>query len=129
MNTRIPVRLLISLAGIAVVAALVSPAAAQSTLLKKSDGVLVDSAGKTVYTFDKDAAGSGKSSCNGQCAANWPPVEAPAQPTAPYSTVTREDGTKQLAYMGKPLYTYKADTRPGERKGDKFKDMWHVVKE
>lgn len=129
MNAHTSVRLLLSLAGIAVAAALASPAAAQSTLLKKSDGVLVDSAGKTVYTFDKDDAGSGKSNCNGQCAANWPPVQAAAQPSAPYSSLTREDGTKQLAYMGKPLYTYKADTRPGERKGDKFKDMWHVVKE
>jgi predicted lipoprotein with Yx(FWY)xxD motif len=129
MSACTPVRLLICIAGIAVAAAVASPALAQASLLKKSAGVLIDSMGKTVYTFDKDDATSGKSSCNGQCAANWPPVPAPAQASTPYSSITREDGSKQLAYMGKPLYTYKADLAPGDRKGDKFKDMWHVVKE
>lgn len=39
-------------------------------------GMLVDSKGMTLYTFDKDAAG--KSMCNDQCAANWPPLAAAA---------------------------------------------------
>ncbi|MBS1135541.1 MAG: secreted repeat protein, partial [Burkholderiaceae bacterium] len=37
---------------------------------KIMDGVLTNSAGMTLYTFDKDAAGSGKSTCNGPCATN-----------------------------------------------------------
>src|SRR3972149_3592382 len=39
-------------------------------------GMLVNSAGMTLYTFDKDAPGSGKSTCNRPCAVNWPPLKA-----------------------------------------------------
>jgi predicted lipoprotein with Yx(FWY)xxD motif len=96
--------------------------------MKKADGVLADAKGMTVYTFDKDTAGSGKSACNEACAKMWPPVMVTeSSVTSPYSTVTRDDGTKQLAYKGKPLYTFAKDAKPGERKGDKMKDMWHVV--
>jgi predicted lipoprotein with Yx(FWY)xxD motif len=98
--------------------------------LKKIDGAMVDSSGRTVYTFDKDTPNSGKSACNGPCATLWPPVSADAAPaTAPYSVVTRDDGTKQIAYKGKPLYIYSADKKPGERTGDGFKDVWHIVKD
>ena len=41
-----------------------------------TNGVLVGSNGMTLYTFDKDAVGSGKSACNGPCATNWPPLLA-----------------------------------------------------
>jgi predicted lipoprotein with Yx(FWY)xxD motif len=97
--------------------------------LKKSDGMLVDAKGMTVYTFDKDAANSGKSACTGRCAQNWPPVQAgDAQPAAPYSVVTRDDGTKQLAYKGKPLYTFMKDKKPGDKAGDKMmNNNWHAV--
>jgi len=101
-------------------------AAAQS--LKKTDGVLADASGMTVYTFDKDTAGSGKSACNDGCAKMWPPVPVTGDSVAsPYSIVTRDDGAKQLAYKGKPLYLYAKDAKPGERKGDKVMDVWHVV--
>jgi predicted lipoprotein with Yx(FWY)xxD motif len=96
--------------------------------VKKMNGMLVDSKGMTVYTFDKDTANSGKSACTGPCATNWPPVMAGDAPlSAPYSTVTREDGSKQLAYKGKPLYTFGKDKKAGDKSGDKVKDMWHVV--
>ena len=102
--------------------------AADTAPLKKANGMLVDSKGMTVYTYDKDTASSGKSACTGPCAENWPAGQAAdAQPAAPYSTVTREDGTKQLAYKGKPLYTFMKDKKAGDKAGDKFKDMWHVV--
>ena len=42
------------------------------------NGVLATPSGATVYTFDKDTAGSGKSACNGPCAPLWPPVAAQA---------------------------------------------------
>ncbi|AKJ27351.1 lipoprotein [Caldimonas brevitalea] len=98
---------------------------------KLADGVLVGPNGKTLYTFDKDAPNSGKSTCNGPCASVWPPLAAGRadQPAAPYSIVTRDDGTKQWAYKGKPLYFYQADQKPGDRSGDKVSDVWHVVKE
>jgi predicted lipoprotein with Yx(FWY)xxD motif len=97
-------------------------------MAKNADGVLVNEAGMTLYTFDKDVAGSGKSACSGPCATLWPAVPATrASYSAPYSVVTRDDGTKQLARNGKPLYLFAQDTRPGERKGDKVKELWHLV--
>ena len=94
-------------------------------------GVLATPAGATVYTFDKDSAGSGKSACNGPCAKLWPPLAAQASDAASgeWSIVTRDDGSKQWAYKGWPLYTYSKDAKPGDMTGDKFKDVWHVVKD
>ena len=103
-------------------------ASAQGAGVKAMDGVLVDARGMTVYTFDKDTAHSGKSACNGPCAKLWPPVAPVGAPGAPYSSITREDGSAQLAYEGRPLYLYEQDKKPGDRNGDNFKDIWHVVK-
>jgi predicted lipoprotein with Yx(FWY)xxD motif len=97
---------------------------------KTTDGVLTNSAGMTLYTFDKDPAGAGKSTCNGPCATNWPPLLAQdgASASDHYSIVTRDDGKKQWAYMGKPLYLWSKDQKPGDKTGDGFKDVWHVAK-
>ena len=94
------------------------------------NGVLATSGGATVYTFDKDTVGSGKSACNGPCATLWPPVAAQATDAASgdWSVVTRDDGSKQWAYKGAPIYTFSKDAKPGDTTGDKFKDIWHVIK-
>jgi predicted lipoprotein with Yx(FWY)xxD motif len=127
MKAMHPVRASLA-AALAVVLASAAVGALAQSGLKKADGVLVDAAGMTVYTFDKDTVGSGKSACNEGCAKMWPPVPADSgEVAAPYSLVARHDGTKQLAYKGKPLYLFAKDTKPGERKGDKMKDVWHVV--
>lgn len=47
---------------------------AMAPYTKVDNGMLVGSNNMTLYTFDKDAAGSGKSACNGPCATNWPPL-------------------------------------------------------
>ena len=98
---------------------------------KPAHGMLVDAKGMTVYTFDKDVANSGKSACNGPCATLWPPVMAGAsdQPSGAFGIVTRDDGARQWSYKGKPIYTYQNDKQPGDKSGDNFKDVWHVVKE
>jgi predicted lipoprotein with Yx(FWY)xxD motif len=98
---------------------------------KLANGVLVDAKGMTLYTFDKDMAGSGKSACSGPCAALWPPAMAAAgdQPAGAYTIVVRDDGARQWAYKGKPVYTYQADQKPGDRAGDNFKEVWHIIKE
>jgi len=95
---------------------------------KMADGVLVDSAGMTLYTFDKDAANSGKSTCNGPCAALWPPAAPIGNVSGDYSVVTRDDGSKQLAYKGKPVYLFAKDQKSGDKLGDNVKDVWHVIK-
>lgn len=96
-----------------------------------ANGALVAPNGMTLYTFDKDAAGSGKSACNGPCAALWPPLMASPtdQPAGDYTVVTRDDGSRQWAYKGKPVYLYKSDQKAGDRTGDNFRDVWHIIKE
>jgi predicted lipoprotein with Yx(FWY)xxD motif len=91
--------------------------------------VLADSKGMTLYTFDKDAT-PGKSACNGQCAQNWPPLaaKAAAKPMGDWTVVTRDDGSKQWAYKGKPLYTWVKDSKPGDTSGEGVNNVWHVAK-
>ena len=98
---------------------------------KEEGGALVNSAGMTLYTFDKDVAGGGKSVCNGPCAKNWPPLMAKADDIASGdgSIITRDDGAKQWAYKGKPVYLWSKDTKPGDMTGDNFNNVWHVVKD
>ena len=95
-----------------------------------ADGVLVGSNGMTLYTFDKDAAGSGKSVCNGPCAGNWPPLLADetAAPSGDYSLVTRDDGKKQWAYKGKPLYFWIKDQKAGDKTGEGFNNVWRAAR-
>ena len=97
---------------------------------KTVDGALVNDAGMTLYTFDRDVGGSGKSVCNGPCAVNWPPLRATtdAPPNAAWQIVTRDDGSKQWAYQGKPLYTWLKDTKPGDRTGDGVNNAWRVAR-
>ncbi len=102
-----------------------APAKVADTSKGKS---LVDAKGMTLYIFDKDS--TGKSACNGQCAQNWPPLMAPANAAASgdWSVITRDDGGKQWAYKGKPLYTWVKDTKPGDATGDGVaNNTWHVA--
>ena len=109
----------------------VSAASAADVPAKLANGALVTANGMTLYTFDKDAANSGKSVCNGPCAALWPPLMAAAsdQPSGAYTVITRDDSARQWAFKGKPLYFYQPDQKAGDRTGDNFKDVWHIVKE
>jgi predicted lipoprotein with Yx(FWY)xxD motif len=95
---------------------------------KVSDGVLVGANGMTLYTFDRDTAG--KSACNGPCATNWPPLmaAASASPSADWTIITRDDGGKQWAYKGKPVYFWAKDQKAGDRTGDGFNNVWHLVR-
>ena len=94
------------------------------------NGALVAPGGMTLYQFDRDTAGSGKSACNGPCAGLWPAVaaDADAKPEGDMTIVARDDGTKQWAYKGKPVYLYKSDMKAGDMTGDNFKNVWHVIK-
>jgi predicted lipoprotein with Yx(FWY)xxD motif len=116
-----------------------SGSSASSTVIttKTSSGgsFLTNSAGRAVYLFMADT--TGKSTCDGACAAAWPPVVATGQPTASGSaqasdlgTITRSDGTKQVTYNGHPLYYFEGDTGPGTDKGqglNGFGALWYLV--
>jgi predicted lipoprotein with Yx(FWY)xxD motif len=45
-------------------------------------------------------------------------------------TITRSDGTTQAVYNGHPLYSYIADTAPGQAHGNNLNlngGLWHEV--
>lgn len=91
---------------------------------------LVDFAGMTLYTYDKDT--NGVSNCYNGCAAAWPPYTsgATAEKTLPenITVITRTDGSKQFAWKGMPLYYYATDTKPGDITGDGVGGVWHIIK-
>jgi predicted lipoprotein with Yx(FWY)xxD motif len=97
--------------------------------IKVNNGILTSSYGKTVYTFDKDQAGSGKSECVLTCADNWPPVyvEPAIKLTGDFASISRSNGQKQLTYKGKPLYFFIKDKNPGDKTGDGVNNVWRVV--
>ena len=94
--------------------------------------VLTDQSGKTLYFFAADA--SGKSACSGTCLDNWPVFykETPTLPTSltasDFTTITRADGSKQTAFRGWPLYTFKNDAKAGDVLGDNVNRAWYVAK-
>ena len=107
-------------------AALAAPA---QTGITSKGSALTDAKGMTLYTFDKDS--EGKSACNGPCAGNWPVLKAEGSDKAAdgYTIITRDDGSKQWAYKGKPLYTFVKDQKPGDVNGDGFLNgAWHIAK-
>jgi predicted lipoprotein with Yx(FWY)xxD motif len=97
--------------------------------------VLTNGKGLTLYTFAPDKPN--KSVCYGSCAAYWPPVKGPVTVAAGVTGVTgklgttrRTDGSLQATYNGHPLYTYIADTAPGQAKGNKLNingGLWFEV--
>lgn len=93
-------------------------------------GMLVNAKGMTLYTFDRDVAGSGKSVCNGDCAIKWPAVMATDtdKPVGDFTVITRDNGKKQWAYKGKPVYTWPEDQEPGDKYGDNYLKVWHIIK-
>ncbi|WP_407059059.1 ATP-binding protein [Ralstonia syzygii subsp. celebesensis] len=97
--------------------------------VKVTNGTLTDAHGMTLYTFDRDTM-AGKSACNGNCANNWLPLAAndADKASGDYTIIVRDDGKKQWAYHGKPLYLWSKDKMPGDQTGDGFMSVWHIAK-
>ena len=102
-----------------------------------SGRVLVDSAGKALYTADQEATGGVL--CKGACVSIWTPLTIGAgTPTANSVTgmlgvAKRPDGARQVTFAGKRLYTF-AEDGPGQVTGNGAADAfggqqftWHVV--
>lgn len=83
--------------------------------------------GMSLYFFDRDSPGM--SNCNGACAVEWPPMKAPstAVPSKDFSVIRRNDGSRQWAWMGKPLYLFQADKVAGDAKGGSYSPEWHLA--
>lgn len=82
--------------------------------------ILVNSRSRTVYAFTKDGRNVDRCAGISGCRSVWPPVK-PGTPLTGVGvrrslirTITLRGGTKQLTYAGHPLYTYVADTHPGQ---------------
>ncbi len=122
------------------VAALGTASTAASAQATVHNGILANQSGMTLYTFDRDA--TGRSVCGAACEKLWTPFRAgdpdnasggSSAPAAmdyitDYSTILRDDGTRQWAYKGKPLYMFAKDQNPGETNGEEFNKSWHVAK-
>lgn len=128
----------LALAGL-VAAALAMPAsapAATKTVAKEGrvaslGKVLTNSAGRTLYSLSAET--HGRFICTGSCLDLWTPlvVQAGTKPSGPVKlgTVKRPDGRIQVTYQGRPLYTFENDSKPGQAKGEGFKDVgtWHAA--
>ena len=102
--------------------------------------VLVDSHGDALYSPDQEAGG--KVLCMDGCTSIWEPltVSSGSEPTGPsdvsskLGVVERPDGTKQVTFDGKPLYTFVEDKAPDMVTGNGVSDSfdgtnftWHVA--
>jgi predicted lipoprotein with Yx(FWY)xxD motif len=99
--------------------------------------VLVDAAGKALYTPDQES--DGKVRCTGACASIWQPLLAPGNGApkagggAMLDVIVRPDGKRQVTAGRKPLYTFTEDPT-GRVTGNGFADdfagrhfTWHAV--
>lgn len=94
--------------------------------------VLTANNGLTLYSLSAET--HGKFICKGSCLKDWHPlvVAAGVKPTGPVSlgTIRRPDnGMRQVTFEGKPLYTFDADAKKGDAKGEGIKDVgtWHAA--
>jgi predicted lipoprotein with Yx(FWY)xxD motif len=116
-----------------------SPTGGATISIKEVGGtsnVLVDSAGHALYANDQET--SGMVLCDGACLSFWTPLTVSGTPsgkslTGKLGIVRRPDGSKQVTYSGKLLYTFYLD-KPNQVGGDGFDDAfggrqftWHVV--
>ena len=93
-------------------------------------GNILMNQGFTLYYFRNDEPG--KSNCNGGCADLWPPLTVPATGTVSLNdgisgtigTITRDDGSIQVAYNDQPLYFYALDAFHGDTRGHGISDVW-----
>jgi predicted lipoprotein with Yx(FWY)xxD motif len=101
---------------------------------------LVNSSGMTIYTPKTPAEVNGNIKCTGPCLSFWFPVTAssadPAASSLPgkLGTIRLHGGKTQLTYNGRPLYTFRLDTSPGQAHGNNYTDSfngttftWQVV--
>ncbi len=93
---------------------------------------LTDGNGMSLYISLKD--GPSKSNCDAACMVTWRPllvsgkiIAGPGVNLANLSVFTRSDGTRQVTYLGAPLYTYSMDVNPGDTNGHGVDGVWFLV--
>lgn len=96
----------------------------------KSETILVDAKGMTVYYRTSDTA---TNLCSGSCASVWPPLllelgtaTADSSIIANVSVLQGANG-KQLAYKGHALYRYSKDSAAGDTNGNGIGNVWFAA--
>jgi predicted lipoprotein with Yx(FWY)xxD motif len=112
-----------------------SPAASNATRLVVKSAknetlgktILVTRKGMTLYSLSAET--HGRFICTTRyCLSLWTPLVVPrgTKPTGArlLATIRRpDDGRTQVTYRGLPLYTFTEDRKPGDLKGNGFKDV------
>jgi predicted lipoprotein with Yx(FWY)xxD motif len=101
----------------------------------KSGGhtLLATKGGRTLYSLSVETHGKFVCTAMSGCTSIWHPltVAAGVVPKGPVKlgTVKRPEGTVQVTYRGRPLYTFGGDEKPGQTKGEGIHDVgtWHAA--
>lgn len=105
---------------------------ATATVNGKSETILTNAQGKTLYYFMPDT--STKAACGSGCTSTWPPLlfTGSGSPTASVTlpgtlnAVSDGNGT-QCEYNGHPLYIFSGDSAPGQTNGEGIGGKWFVA--
>jgi predicted lipoprotein with Yx(FWY)xxD motif len=95
--------------------------------------VLTTISGRTLYSLSVERHGKFICTEASGCTGIWHPLTVAAGfvPKGPVKlgTIARPEGTIQVTYRGRPLYTFAADKKPGQAKGEGLKDVgtWHAA--
>ncbi|GAA3056045.1 hypothetical protein GCM10010464_21040 [Pseudonocardia yunnanensis] len=96
---------------------------------------VTDSAGMTLYRSAADSTNPPQSTCNGNCAATFPPLVVGSSAkiytagvnASSVGYVQRSDGTYQVTINGSPMYYYWQDQQPGQINGQGVANNWSTV--
>ncbi len=99
---------------------------------QKSETILTDTNGKTLYYFTVDVLH--QVACTTGCIDTWPPllfkgigtVNAQTKLPGDLTTENTPNGN-QVVYNGHYLYTYTGDSAPGDTKGEGIGNKWYVA--
>jgi predicted lipoprotein with Yx(FWY)xxD motif len=97
---------------------------ARNAKLEKT--ILVNRKRMTLYSLSAEKRG--RFICTTRfCLSLWTPLVVPAKATPTgarlLDTIRRPDGRTQVRYRGLPLYTFNEDRKPGDVKGNGFRDV------
>ena len=126
-----------SRSGVAGVRHALKSATVKTRKINKLGVVLVNSRGLTLYMFKPDH--QKRVTCKGSCAVAWPPLKLKQglRPTAGGAAKQKllgsdknPSGGRVVTYNRWPLYTYIADSKPGQARGqatDLNGGFWYVL--
>jgi len=105
---------------------------ATATIKGKSQTILTNADGRTLYYFTPDTATT--AACTGSCISMWPPLLSPGSgsPTSASTlsgtlSVQTDANGKQVEYNGHPLYVFSGDTAAGQTNVEGLFGKWFVA--